>query len=485
MADRSLFPPTTIEDIQARGWDQPDFVYVCGDAYVDHPSFGAAVITRVLENAGWRIAVLAQPNWENTADFKRFGRPRFGFLVSSGVIDSMVNHYTAAKRKRSSDVYTPGGAPAARPDRAVTVYCRCIRKLFGDIPIAIGGVEASLRRFAHYDYWDDRVRPSILCESGADILMFGMGERTVCAVADWMSRGAPIWECTKMRGICFKATKPPHDSLVIPSFETCSEDTPAGRRKYAEAFFVQYKEQDPFRGPAFMLLSAGKKVQATSFIPGHEPEKAVEENVQTWWKAGAAGPRECLTLDLGKCFDVHAVQINFADDALDIPCPGEIRPGSQARYIEEADTRTRYLLEGSSDGENWKVLVDKRQTETDLSHDFTVFDEIQTIAVTPDKKTVIQVITDGYSKDGINILVGFDAQGSISGIEFVSLGETPGLGSKVRDEADFRKQFYGLSQPSDSFDAVSGATFSSNGMKHAVDTALKAYNENKEAILGG
>ena len=248
MADRSLFPPTTIEDIQARGWDEPDFVYVCGDAYVDHPSFGAAVITRVLENAGWRIAVLAQPNWKNTADFKRFGRPRFGFLVSSGVIDSMVNHYTAAKRKRSSDVYTPGGAPAARPDRAVTVYCRCIRKLFGDIPIAIGGVEASLRRFAHYDYWDDRVRPSILCESGADILMFGMGERTVCAVADWMSRGAPIWECTKMRGICFKATKPPHDSLVIPSFETCSEDTPAGRRKYAEAFFVQYKEQDPFRG---------------------------------------------------------------------------------------------------------------------------------------------------------------------------------------------------------------------------------------------
>ena len=160
---------------------------------------------------------------------------------------------------------------------------------------------------------------------------------------------------------------------------------PAGFDKDGELFCCQsYGDwphemtdgpQDPFRDPAFMLLSAGKKVQATSFIPGHEPEKAVEENVQTWWKAGAAGPRECLTLDLGKCFDVHAVQINFADDALNIPCPGEIRPGSQARYIEEADTRTRYLLEGSADGENWKVLVDKRQAETDLSHDFTVFEE--------------------------------------------------------------------------------------------------------------
>ena len=171
MADRLLFPPTNVEDIRSRGWDCPDFVYVCGDAYVDHPSFGAAVITRVLERAGWRVAVLAQPGWKDSSDFKRFGRPRYGFLVSSGVIDSMVNHYTAAKRKRSSDVYTPGGAPAARPDRAVTVYCRRIREAFGEIPIAIGGVEASLRRFAHYDYWADTVKPSILWESGADLLI--------------------------------------------------------------------------------------------------------------------------------------------------------------------------------------------------------------------------------------------------------------------------------------------------------------------------
>lgn len=151
-----------------RGWDAPDFVYVSGDAYVDHPSFGAAVIVRTLEAAGYHVAVLAQPNWKNTNDFKRFGRPNYGFLVSSGVIDSMVNHYTAAKRRRSSDVYTPGGRAARRPDRAVNVYCRLIREAYGDIPIAIGGVEASLRRFAHYDYWDDAVRPSILVDSGAD-----------------------------------------------------------------------------------------------------------------------------------------------------------------------------------------------------------------------------------------------------------------------------------------------------------------------------
>ena len=183
MADRLLFPPTTFADICQRGWDAPDFVYVSGDAYVDHPSFGAAVIVRTLEAAGYHVAVLAQPNWKNTNDFKRFGRPNYGFLVSSGVIDSMVNHYTAAKRRRSSDVYTPGGRAARRPDRAVNVYCRLIREAYGDIPIAIGGVEASLRRFAHYDYWDDAVRPSILVDSGADLLMFGMGERTILVTA--------------------------------------------------------------------------------------------------------------------------------------------------------------------------------------------------------------------------------------------------------------------------------------------------------------
>lgn len=246
MADRLLFPPTTRADLRARGWDAPDFVYVSGDAYVDHPSFGAAIICRVLESAGYRVAVLAQPGWKNASDFTRFGRPNYGFLVSSGVIDSMVNHYTAAKRRRSSDVYTPGGKAARRPDRAVNVYCRLIREAYGDIPIAIGGVEASLRRFAHYDYWDDAVRPGILADSGADLLMFGMGERSILVTADWMSRGAPAWECAKMRGVCYMADAPARNSIVIPSYEECVRS----KRKYGEAFLVQYNEQDPVRGRA-------------------------------------------------------------------------------------------------------------------------------------------------------------------------------------------------------------------------------------------
>ncbi len=246
MANRLFFPPTTSEDMRARGWDAPDFVYVIGDAYVDHPSFGSAIITRILERSGYRVAVLAQPNWRNANDFTRFGRPNYGFLVSSGVIDSMVNHYTAAKKRRSSDVYTPGGKPAKRPDRAVNVYCKLIREAYGDIPIAIGGVEASLRRFAHYDYWDDAVRPSILTDSGADLLMFGMGERSILVTADWMSRGAPAWECAMMRGVCYTAPAPKRGSIEIPSYEDCVRS----RKKYGEAFLVQYNEQDPFRGRA-------------------------------------------------------------------------------------------------------------------------------------------------------------------------------------------------------------------------------------------
>lgn len=244
MADRLLFPPTTAEDLRARGWDAPDFVYVSGDAYVDHPSFGAAIITRTLEAAGYRVAVLAQPDWHSPKDFKRFGRPNYGFLVSSGVIDSMVNHYTAAKKRRSSDVYTPGGKPAKRPDRAVIVYCNLIRQAYGDIPVAIGGVEASLRRFAHYDYWDDAVRRSILVDSGADLLMFGMGERSILVTADWMSRGAPAWECAKMRGVCYMAASVPRGSLEIPSYEACA----ASKKEYGAAFLTQYNEQDPVRG---------------------------------------------------------------------------------------------------------------------------------------------------------------------------------------------------------------------------------------------
>ena len=188
------FLPVSMKEARALGWDAPDFVYVTGDAYVDHPSFGLAIISRVLEKAGYRVAMLPQPDWHSCEPFREYGRPRIGFLVTAGVIDSMVNHYTAAKKKRSEDAYSPGGKAGHRPDRATIVYCNRIRQAFGDVPIAIGGVEASLRRFAHYDYWDDRVRNSVLVDSGADVLMFGMGERSILRVAEWMREGRDFSE---------------------------------------------------------------------------------------------------------------------------------------------------------------------------------------------------------------------------------------------------------------------------------------------------
>ncbi len=162
----------TIEECKERGWDYVDFVYVTGDAYVDHPSFGAAIITRVTEDAGFRVAVISQPDWRSDKDFKRFGKPRLGFFVSAGNIDSMVAHYTVAKRKRSDDAYTAGGKAGKRPDRAVTVYSNILKKNYPDTPVIIGGLEASLRRFAHYDYWEDKVMPSVLFDSKADILLY-------------------------------------------------------------------------------------------------------------------------------------------------------------------------------------------------------------------------------------------------------------------------------------------------------------------------
>ena len=177
------FLPISAKECSERGWDEVDFVYVNGDAYVDHPSFGASIITRVLENEGFRVAFLAQPDYKSCDEFKKFGKPRLGFLVSAGNIDSMVAHYTASKKKRSYDYYSPGGKMGLRPDRAVIVYCNRIREAYGDVPIIIGGIEASLRRFAHYDYWDNKIRRSVLVDSRADILTYGMGESIILKIA--------------------------------------------------------------------------------------------------------------------------------------------------------------------------------------------------------------------------------------------------------------------------------------------------------------
>ena len=242
------FLPVTKEEMTARGWEQADFVYVSGDAYVDHPAFGAAIITRLLENEGFKVAFLAQPNWRSTDDFMRFGKPRLGFLVSSGNIDSMVAHYTAAKKKRSSDYYSPGGKFGLRPDRAVIVYCNKIREAYGDIPIIIGGLEASLRRFAHYDYWDDKIRRSILLDAQADLLSFGMGERSIIEIARRLNVGEKISEIRDVRGTCYSVDvrETPYYGTECPSFENvCSS-----KKEYAVSCRIQQDEQDFFRGRA-------------------------------------------------------------------------------------------------------------------------------------------------------------------------------------------------------------------------------------------
>ncbi len=238
-----VFLPVTPEECRQHGWEQPDFVYVTGDAYVDHPSFGLAIISRVLEKAGYRVAMLPQPEYHSCEEFRRFGRPRLGFLVTAGVIDSMVNHYTAARKRRHEDAYSPGGKAGYRPDRATIVYCNRIREAYGSVPILIGGVEASLRRFAHYDYWDDRVRNSILVDSGADVLMYGMGERVILEVVRALEQGVPFSDM-RIPGTCVMAREAAEGYLEIDSAEQVAQD----KMSYARAFKAQYDEQDPVRG---------------------------------------------------------------------------------------------------------------------------------------------------------------------------------------------------------------------------------------------
>jgi len=243
-----MFLPVNRDDMLSRGWHYVDFIYVSGDAYVDHPSFGAAIISRVLESSGYKVGFISQPDWKNPESVKVFGKPRYGFFVSSGNIDSMVAHYTVAKRRRGEDLYSPGGKTGRRPDRAVEEYCRLIRKAYGDIPIVIGGLEASLRRFAHYDYWADEVLPSILISSGADILSYGMGEKTTLEIASALSHGAKSEVIRSIKGICYvcPTSETPYMGVECPSYENVK----ANKKEYAVAARIQQDEQDFFRGRA-------------------------------------------------------------------------------------------------------------------------------------------------------------------------------------------------------------------------------------------
>ena len=252
------FLPVSKEDMQERGWRWYDFLLVTGDAYVDHPSFGPAVIARVLEADGYRVAVLAQPDWHSAADFLAFGRPRLGVLIGAGNLDSMVAHYTAAKKRRSEDFYSPGKKAGKRPDRATIVYANRAREAFGsEVPIIIGGLEASLRRFAHYDYWDDKVRRSILFDSGADLLVYGMAEEAEREIARRLKKKIPVSEMHDIRGTAFIAASPSEcafESVSVPSYAEVREN----KRLYADATRIEYREHDPVRGKAIIQEHDGR-----------------------------------------------------------------------------------------------------------------------------------------------------------------------------------------------------------------------------------
>ena len=241
------FLPITIEEMKEYGWEQADFVYVIGDAYIDHPSFGPAIISRVLENFGYKVCIISQPNMNNNNDFRRFGKPRLGFLVSGGNIDSMVNHYSVSKRRRSKDYYTPNGEMGKRPDRATIKYASKLRDLFPNSPIIIGGIEASLRRLNHYDYWDDSVRRSILLDSRADLLLYGMGEKVIVELADALDAGLDIKDIIYLRNSVWKTKDQdylPSDAIHLPSFEEIKKD----KKQYVKSFQIQYRNTDPITG---------------------------------------------------------------------------------------------------------------------------------------------------------------------------------------------------------------------------------------------
>ncbi len=238
--------PISRADMNIRGWKQCDFVYVTGDAYVDHPSFGHAIISRLLEAHGYKVGIIAQPDWRDKASVAVLGRPRLGFLVSAGNMDSMVNHYSVSKKRRAQDAYTPGGLMGKRPDYATVVYCNLIRSVYKDVPIIIGGIEASLRRLAHYDYWSGRLKRSILLDSQADLISYGMGEHSIVEIADALDSGLDIKDITFINGTVYrtKSLEGVYDYQLLPSYEELLAD----KKEYARSFYIQYCNTDPFSG---------------------------------------------------------------------------------------------------------------------------------------------------------------------------------------------------------------------------------------------
>ncbi len=249
--------PITREDMDRRGWTECDFVYITGDAYVDHPSFGTAIISRVLESRGYKVGIIPQPDWKDRESIQILGRPRLGFLVSAGNMDSMVNHYSVSKRRRKQDAYTPGGIMGRRPDYATVVYCNLIRSVYKDVPVIIGGIEASLRRLAHYDYWSDKLKRSILLDSQADILSYGMGEKSIVEIAEALESGIHVKDITYVAGTVFRtrSLEQVYDYQLLPDYEVLRQE----KREYARSFYIQYCNTDPFSGKRLVEPYGGKE----------------------------------------------------------------------------------------------------------------------------------------------------------------------------------------------------------------------------------
>lgn len=264
------FLPINQQDMEKRGWEQCDFVYVIGDAYVDHPSFGHAIISRVLEANGYKVGIISQPDWKNPESIQVLGKPRLGFLIMAGNMDSMVNHYSVSKKHRQTDAFTPGGVIGKRPDYATIVYGNLIRRTYPDIPVIIGGIEASLRRMGHYDYWSNKVRRSVLLESGADLLSYGMGERSIVEIADALNSGLAVSDITFIDGTVYKThTKEQvYDAITLPSYDEITAD----KRKYAESFYTQYCNTDPFTAKR-LIEPYGKRL----FIVQNPPQKPLSQ----------------------------------------------------------------------------------------------------------------------------------------------------------------------------------------------------------------
>lgn len=264
------FLPTTKKEMQQRGWEEVDFVYVTGDAYVDHPSFGSAIIGRLLERYGYRVGMIPQPDWRKKESIQIFGEPRLGFLVTAGNMDSMVNHYTVSKKHRQKDAYSPGGEMGLRPDRAAIVYSNLIRQSYKEVPVILGGIEASLRRLSHYDYWDDKVRRSVLMDSGADIISYGMGEHSIIEIAEALNSGIPVNEITYIAGTVFKTKdlSRVYEPVVLPDFETVQKN----KETYAKSFALQYKNTDPYTAHV-MAESYGAK----GYVVQNPPAKPLSQ----------------------------------------------------------------------------------------------------------------------------------------------------------------------------------------------------------------